>query len=110
MLPPTTWVRFQQIEDYTKHAMALKTVLINIQFAVKDDTVYIIEANPRVAHRALHCEELRRTVREPRGQGDARCGQTEGPPAQPTHGWLCGQIPVFSYSKFPNVNKEPAQK
>ena len=38
----------QQIEDYTKRiAMALKTVgLINIQFAVKDDTVYIIEANP----------------------------------------------------------------
>ena len=41
----------QQIEDYTKRiALALRTVgLINIQFAVKDDTVYIIEANPRAS-------------------------------------------------------------
>ena len=30
--------------------MALETVgLINIQFAIKDDTVYIIEANPRAS-------------------------------------------------------------
>ena len=41
----------KQIENYTnKIALALKTVgLINIQFAIKDDKVYIIEANPRAS-------------------------------------------------------------
>ena len=41
----------QQIKDYTKNiALALKTKgLINIQFAVKDDKVYVIEANPRAS-------------------------------------------------------------
>src|ERR1035437_3396125 len=41
----------KQIEDHTKkNAIALKTVgLLNIQFAVKDDLVYIIEANPRAS-------------------------------------------------------------
>jgi carbamoyl-phosphate synthase large subunit len=41
----------QQIEEYTKRiAVALRTVgLINIQFAIKNDKVYIIEANPRAS-------------------------------------------------------------
>ena len=40
-----------QIEDITnKIAVALETVgLINIQFAIKDDKVYVIEANPRAS-------------------------------------------------------------
>ena len=50
-LPPFNLGEFvmQQIKDHTKKiALALRTVgLINIQFAIKDDTVYIIEANPR---------------------------------------------------------------
>ena len=39
----------QQIKDHTKKiALELNTIgLINIQFAIKDDTVFIIEANPR---------------------------------------------------------------
>ena len=52
-LPPFNLGDFvmQQIIDHTKKiALALKTVgLINIQFAIKDDTVYIIEANPRAS-------------------------------------------------------------
>ncbi len=41
----------KQIESYTKRiAIALRTVgLINIQFAIKNDKVYIIEANPRAS-------------------------------------------------------------
>ncbi|MFM6915045.1 MAG: carbamoyl-phosphate synthase large subunit, partial [Aquirufa sp.] len=41
----------KQIEDHTrKIAVALKTKgLLNIQFAVKDEVVYIIEANPRAS-------------------------------------------------------------
>ena len=40
-----------QIEEITnKIAVALETVgLINIQFAIKDDKVYVIEANPRAS-------------------------------------------------------------
>ena len=53
LLPPYNLGDFiiQQIEEYTHTiAKALKTVgLINIQFAIKDDTVYIIEANPRAS-------------------------------------------------------------
>ena len=41
----------QQIKDHTHTiARALKTVgLINMQFAIKNDVVYIIEANPRAS-------------------------------------------------------------
>ncbi|MGB0376355.1 MAG: carbamoyl-phosphate synthase large subunit, partial [Flavobacteriaceae bacterium] len=41
----------QQIKDHTKKiALALKTKgLINIQFAIKNDKVFIIEANPRAS-------------------------------------------------------------
>ena len=50
VLPPYSLGDFviNQIKKYTqKIAVALKTVgLINIQFAIKDDKVYIIEANP----------------------------------------------------------------
>ena len=53
LLPPYNLGDFvlQQIEDITKKiAIELKTVgLINIQFAIKDDTVYVIEANPRAS-------------------------------------------------------------
>ncbi|MBW2989700.1 carbamoyl-phosphate synthase large subunit [Candidatus Woesearchaeota archaeon] len=41
----------EKVIDYTKKlALELKTIgLINIQMAVKDDTVYILEANPRAS-------------------------------------------------------------
>ena len=41
----------QQIRDHTKKiALALNTVgLINVQFAIVNDKVYIIEANPRLS-------------------------------------------------------------
>ncbi|HCM76152.1 MAG TPA: carbamoyl-phosphate synthase large subunit, partial [Cytophagales bacterium] len=53
VLPPYNLGDFviKQIENYThKIAVALKTVgLINIQYAIKDDKVYVIEANPRAS-------------------------------------------------------------
>ena len=43
-------VRQQMIDITKKIAVALKTVgLINIQFAIKDEVVYVIEANPRAS-------------------------------------------------------------
>jgi carbamoylphosphate synthase large subunit len=39
----------QQIKDHTKKiALGLRTGLINVQFAIKDEIVYIIEANPEL--------------------------------------------------------------
>ena len=53
VLPPFNLGDFviKQIESHTKRiALALKTVgLINIQFAIKNDKVFIIEANPRAS-------------------------------------------------------------
>ncbi|WP_456370413.1 carbamoyl-phosphate synthase large subunit [Geoglobus sp.] len=53
VLPPQTIPQeiIERIVDYTKRlALELKVVgLINIQYAVKGDTVYILEANPRAS-------------------------------------------------------------
>ena len=53
LLPPYNLgdLVMHQIEEIThKIAVALRTVgLINIQFAIKDDKVYVIEANPRAS-------------------------------------------------------------
>src|SRR6185295_18173980 len=53
VLPPYNLGDFiiKQIETYTiKIAQALKVKgLINIQFAIKNDKVYVIEANPRAS-------------------------------------------------------------
>ncbi|MGQ9543983.1 MAG: carbamoyl-phosphate synthase large subunit [Candidatus Bathyarchaeia archaeon] len=53
VLPPISLNErvIETVKDYTrKIALALKVVgLINIQYAVKDDVVYVLEANPRAS-------------------------------------------------------------
>ncbi len=53
VLPPQTLSNevIEKIIDYTKKmALELKVIgLINIQYAVKDDVVYVLEANPRAS-------------------------------------------------------------
>ena len=53
VLPPFNLTEniLSKIALYTKKiALALKTVgLINVQFAIKDDEAYVIEANPRAS-------------------------------------------------------------
>ena len=99
----------QQIEDYTKRiAMALKTVgLINIQFAVKDDTVYIIEANPRASRTVPF---IAKSYGEPYVNHAAKvmlgAVKLKDLPHNPHMDGYAVKIPVFSYSKFPNVKKE----
>jgi carbamoyl-phosphate synthase large subunit len=110
LLPPYNLGDFvmQQIEDITrKIAVELRTVgLINIQFAIKDDKVYVIEANPRAsrtvpfiakaydepyvnyATKVMLGAKLREFSFNPRKEGYAI------------------KIPVFSYEKFPDVKKE----
>lgn len=110
-LPPFNLGEFvmQQIKDHTvKIAKALKTVgLINIQFAVKDDTVYIIEANPRASRTVPF---IAKAYGEPYVNyatkvmlGEKKVTDFNFNPQ--LKGFAIKQ-PVFSFNKFPGVNKK----
>ncbi len=98
-----------QIETYTKRiAVALKTKgLINIQFAIKDEKVYIIEANPRASRTVPF---IAKAYKEPYVNyatkvmlGEKKVKDFDFNPQK--KGYAI-KIPVFSFEKFPNVNKE----
>jgi carbamoyl-phosphate synthase large subunit len=110
-LPPFNLGEFvlQQIKDHTKKiALALNTVgLINIQFAIKDDTVYIIEANPRASRTVPF---IAKAYKEPYVNyatkvmlGEKKVTDFNFNPQ--LEGFAIKQ-PVFSFNKFPNVNKK----
>ncbi|SMD34633.1 carbamoyl-phosphate synthase large subunit [Reichenbachiella faecimaris] len=99
----------RKIEDYTrKIAVALETVgLINIQFAIKNDEVYIIEANPRASRTVPF---ICKAYQEPYVNyavkvmlGDKKVTDFKFNPKK--QGYAIKE-PVFSFHKFPNVNKE----
>jgi carbamoyl-phosphate synthase large subunit len=99
----------KQIEDHTrKIAVALRTKgLINIQFAVKDEVVYIIEANPRASRTVPF---ICKAYQEPYVNyatkvmlGDKKVKDFD---FKPIKKGFAIKIPVFSFSKFPNVNME----
>lgn len=99
----------QQIEEITKKvAIKLKTVgLINIQFAIKDDKVYVIEANPRASRTVPF---ISKAYDEPYVKyatkmmlGVNKLSDFE---FHPKRNGYAVKIPVFSYSKFPEVKKE----
>ncbi|WP_291134531.1 carbamoyl-phosphate synthase large subunit [Flavobacterium sp. UBA7663] len=109
-LPPFNLGEFvmQQIKDHTeKIARALQTVgLINIQFAIKDDTVYIIEANPRASRTVPF---IAKAYGEPYVNYATKVMLGHNKVTDFTFnpqlkGYAIKQ-PVFSFSKFPNVNK-----
>ena len=109
-LPPFNLGEFvmQQIKDHTKKiAVALKTVgLINIQFAIKDDIVYIIEANPRASRTVPF---IAKAYGEPYVNYATKVMLGHNKVTDFTfnpklNGYAIKQ-PVFSFSKFPNVNK-----
>ncbi|WP_299064164.1 carbamoyl-phosphate synthase large subunit [uncultured Polaribacter sp.] len=99
----------QQIKDHT-HTIAreLKTVgLINVQFAVKDDIVYIIEANPRASRTVPF---IAKAYQEPYVNyatkvmlGHNKVTDFDFNPK--LNGFAIKQ-PVFSFNKFPNVDKK----
>jgi carbamoyl-phosphate synthase large subunit len=99
----------QQIEAYTrKIAVALKTVgLINIQFAVKDEIVYIIEANPRASRTVPF---IAKAYDEPYVNYATKVMLREKKVKdfnfQPKKNGYAIKIPVFSYEKFPEIQKE----
>ena len=99
----------QQIEEHTKRiAIALQTKgLINIQFAIKDEVVYVIEANPRASRTVPF---ICKAYQEPYVNyatkvmlGEKKVKDFDFKPIK--KGYAI-KIPVFSFSKFPNVNKE----
>lgn len=98
----------QQIKDHTYTiARELKTVgLINVQFAIKDDIVYIIEANPRASRTVPF---IAKAYGEPYVNyatkvmlGEKKVTDFKFNPK--LDGYAIKQ-PVFSFNKFPNVNK-----
>ncbi len=110
MLPPFNLGDYvmQQIKDHTVTiAKALNTVgLINIQFAIKDDVVYIIEANPRASRtvpficKAYGEPYVNYATKVMLGENKVK-DFTFNPQLD---GWAI-KIPVFSFNKFPNVKK-----
>ncbi|TRZ43670.1 carbamoyl-phosphate synthase large subunit [Robertkochia solimangrovi] len=99
----------EQIKDHTrKIALSLNTVgLINIQFAIKDDKVYIIEANPRASRTVPF---ISKAYKEPYVNyatkvmlGHNKLKDFDFKPH--LEGYAIKQ-PVFSFNKFPNVNKK----
>ena len=99
----------QQIKDHTvKIAKELKTVgLINIQFAIKNDKVFIIEANPRASRTVPF---IAKAYKEPYVNyatkvmlGEKKVKDFNFNPQ--LEGYAIKQ-PVFSFDKFHNVNKQ----
>jgi len=111
VLPPYNLGDFvmQQIEAHTrKIALALKTVgLINIQFAIKNDIVYIIEANPRASRTVpFICKAYKENYVNYATKimlGDLKLKDLN---FKPTKNGYAIKVPVFSFDKFPSVNKE----
>ena len=98
----------KQIKDHTiKIAVALKTVgLINIQFAVKDEIVYIIEANPRASRTVPF---IAKAYDEPYVNYATKVmlgAKVKDFNFAPKKKGYAIKIPVFSYDKFPEVQKE----
>ena len=99
----------KQIEDHTrKIAVALKTKgLLNIQFAVKDEVVYIIEANPRASRTVpFICKAYQEPYVNYATKVMLGVKKVKDFDFKPVKKGYAIKIPVFSFSKFPNVNME----
>ncbi len=98
----------KQIDEYTrKIAIGLRTQgLINIQFAIKDEIVYVIEANPRASRTVPF---ICKAYQEPYVNYATKVmlgAKVKDFNFNPVKKGYAIKIPVFSFNKFPNVNKE----
>jgi carbamoyl-phosphate synthase large subunit len=98
----------KQMEEYTKTiAVALNTVgLLNIQFAIKDEIVYIIEANPRASRTVPF---IAKAYDEPYVNYATKVmlgAKVKDFTFAPKKKGYAIKIPVFSYEKFPEIQKE----
>ncbi|TNE80880.1 MAG: carbamoyl-phosphate synthase large subunit [Bacteroidetes bacterium] len=98
-----------QMREYTKRlALALNIRgLLNIQFAIKDEKVYVIEANPRASRtvpficKAYQIPYVNIATKVMLGVNKL----TDFDMVEKLEGFAIKQ-PVFSFNKFPKVNKE----
>ena len=97
------------IEQYTRMiALELKTVgFINIQFAIKDNTVYVIEANPRASRTVPF---IAKAYEEPYIHYATKImlgkNTLKDFTFHPKKKGYAIKIPVFSFEKFPDIQKE----
>ncbi len=99
----------EEMRAYTKLIAEALDVrgLINIQFAIKDDKVYVIEANPRASRttpfiaKAYQIPYLNIATKIMLGENKL----SDFDLTQHLDGYAIKE-PVFSFDKFPNVNKE----
>ena len=98
-----------EMVDYAKKIALHLNIkgLINIQFAIKDGKVYVIEANPRASRttpfiaKAYGVPYLNIATRVMLGENMLKDFTIE----KKLEGFAVKE-PVFSFNKFPNVNKE----
>jgi carbamoyl-phosphate synthase large subunit len=119
VLPPFSLspLLMEKIAQYTKKiALALDTVgLINIQFAIKGNDVYVIEANPRAsrtvpfickAYKTPYINYATKIMLGEKKLADFDLDKSATSWFVPVGQGYAIKIPVFSFNKFPNVNKE----
>jgi len=98
----------EKMKKYTEQlAIALKIKgLINIQFAIKDEEVYVIEANPRASRttpfiaKAYQVPYLNIATQVMIGSAKLKDFEI----TKKLKGYAI-KVPVFSFNKFPNVDK-----
>ncbi|MFM2156053.1 MAG: carbamoyl-phosphate synthase large subunit [Bacteroidota bacterium] len=99
----------RQIEEHTKSiALAMQVKgLINIQFAIKNEIVYVIEANPRASRTVPF---IAKAYDEPYVNyatkvmlGEVKVKDIK---FNPIKSGYAIKIPIFSFEKFRDVNKE----
>ena len=100
----------EQMVEYAEklaHALNIKG-LINIQFAIKDDKVYVIEANPRASRttpfiaKAYQIPYLNIATKVMLGTHTLKDFTFD---KSKLTGYAI-KVPVFSFNKFPNVDKK----
>ena len=99
----------RQIEDITKKiALAMNVIgLINVQFAIKDEKVFVIEANPRASRtvpfiaKAYDEAYVNYATRVMLGVNKLKDFKFS-----PKKKGYAIKVPVFSFDKFLDVNKE----
>lgn len=111
VLPPFSLseeIKQMMVEHARKLAFALNIRgLINIQFAIKDNKVYVIEANPRASRttpfiaKAYKVPYLKIATLVMLGTHKLRDFEIE----KQLEGYAI-KVPVFSFDKFPNVDKQ----
>jgi carbamoyl-phosphate synthase large subunit len=99
----------QKMEEYSKKLAFSMNIrgLLNIQFAIKNEEVYVIEANPRASRtvpficKAYDVPYINIATKIMLGTHKLKDFNI-----QPKQEGYAIKLPVFSFNKFPNVNRE----